>query len=134
MYERARYYSNKFIRNAIAGFTLTGFLIYYPIKHHLQVNPVFLAFPIISFMWLFYGLKISRRLKVMESHEVQSEISSEKISFKIIERMISLLLVISMYLAFQHWKYSTFFISIVLILFLLWFNVQMKMLKKYLGS
>ncbi|MCX6291245.1 MAG: hypothetical protein NT126_05725, partial [Bacteroidetes bacterium] len=62
MYERAKYFSGKFIRNGIAGFFLSGIFLFSFSKNKPLV-PVVFVFLVAATVWLYFGMLINKKLK-----------------------------------------------------------------------
>jgi hypothetical protein len=134
MYEKAKYFSSKFIRNGIAGLALSCFIIYSIVHDHKQFDVLFVLIPIVAFAWLYSGIRINKKLKLKDQTKEQAEIIDERISYKQIELLISLLIVLVIFLGMNHWKYVDYLTIPVLMIFAWWLYSQMKILNKYLNS
>src|SRR5690348_14437013 len=134
MYEKANYFGNKFIRNGIAGILFTAFIFYYTFVKDKPFNPVFIAFPIAAIVWLYFGIKIKRKLKLKDSSKQITEITDERISVKQVERILFILILATIYLGIYQWHYASYFTLIILLIYTSWFTLQMKALNEYFKS
>jgi len=139
MYERAKYFSNKFIRNGIAGSIICGILIFSPsqmvdpgsgIRNDLQPIVLFL---VATILWLYFGIRIYVKLKSKAALN-EPEISDERISFRQVEVMLSLLLFLVIFLGMKHWRYANYVAIPVLIGYAWWMYSQMKLVNNYLNG
>jgi len=134
MFERATYFKGKFIRNGIAGFVFSALFIYlFFTKKDESMNPIIFAFPIAAFAWLFYGFRISKKLKEKNKTSVNDPliISDERISYKQADFIFSIFVLVSLLLSFNHWKYANYLILLGLVAYTWWFSRQMKLLEEY---
>ena len=67
MYDKAKFYSRKFIRNGVAGVLISAYLIYGLISKREAITPILFILPIAALGWLYFGLRISKRLKLKDS-------------------------------------------------------------------
>jgi hypothetical protein len=130
MYERAQYYRSKYIRNGIAGLVISALLIYYTATKNEPFTPAIIIFPIVAFMWFYFGLWINKKLKVKIA-ATESQIIDERFPFKQIEYFLSLLIAIALVLGFQHWKFADYLIIPLVIAYVWWSYYQMKLLNNY---
>jgi uncharacterized membrane protein len=130
MYQRARYFSNRFIRNGIAGFAISAFLVYSVITGAQSTGLIIIIFPVVSFVWLYFGLRIKSKLKSKDPNETP-EIRDELFSYRQAQSIFSILVGVILISGINHWKYSYYFTVPVLIVFVWWFYLQMKLLNDY---
>ncbi len=130
MYERAKYFRTKFIRNGIAGFAMSALLIYYTIKGE-ALNPSVVIIPVAALLWLYFGLRINNKLKAKDEANRSSEIPEEGIPFKQVESILSVLVIIIIFLSITHWKYADYLAIPMLITYCWWLYSQMKLLNNY---
>ena len=129
MYDKAKYYSNKFIRNGIAGLVFTAIVISIWLDDS-QPHPVgLIAFPITTVLWFYFGFRLKKKLKTKEP--VKFEITDRKISFKVVERIFMVLLAATIFLATRKEEYSSPLMISALVLYFSWFAWQMTLLNKY---
>jgi hypothetical protein len=131
MYEKAKYYRNRFIRNGIAGLAISAFIIYKAICTDKDFTLASVVFPVAALAWLYFGLRINKKLKTKVP---TNEITDERLSFRQIEYALSFLILASLLLSFRHWQYANYLIVIVLLVYGIWFYKQMKSLNNYFNS
>jgi hypothetical protein len=131
MYERAKYYRSKFIRNGIAGFAMSAFLIYSSVNSGKSFGAAKILFPIVSVAWLYFGLQINRKLKSKDETKEKVEIAGGRISFKQIEHILSALLVVVIFLGVRHVQYANYLAVPILVAYIWWLMSQMKLLNNY---
>ena len=136
MYEKAIYFKWKFIRNGIAGIVFSILLIYYIVTKNESVNPFTIVIPVVAFAWIFYGLRIAKKLKLKNKTSTGDSIiiTDERISFKQIDFIFSICFFVVLLLSFNHWKYAGSFCILWLIAYTWWFSGQMKGLEEYFKS
>ena len=128
MYERAKYYENKFIRSGIAGFAMSLFFIYRTFSKDITLFPITILFLLVACAWLYFGLRIKNSLK----RKIEADgIPDERTSFRQFEYILRILIFASFILSFRHWQYATYFTAVVLIIYVCWFTIQMKLLNDY---
>jgi hypothetical protein len=128
MYERAKYYRGRFIRNAIAGFAISAFVLFNAIGKDNSITFPAIIFPLAACAWLYFGLRIKEKLKTKAA---TVEITDERIPFKQVEYVFSILVFVSLFLAIRQTQYANYLVTVVLIAYTAWFSVQMKMLNDY---
>ncbi|HOZ82928.1 MAG TPA: hypothetical protein PLU85_02265 [Bacteroidia bacterium] len=133
MYERAKYFRDKFIRNSIAAFAICGLLIYTVITQHKSVMPGLIIFPAVAFAWLYLGLWINNKLKSKHATDI-SEVTDEKISFKQVQFIFSIFFVVVVLLYFKHLKIVNYLAVPIILIYAWWLFSQMKMLSNYFST
>jgi hypothetical protein len=131
LYERAQYFKNKFIRNGIFGVAASSILIYNAVVRNSAFTPGLIVFPVAAFVWLCAGLWINRKLKDKSAITISDEITDERISFKQMELILTLLFITVIFLGGIHWKYATYLLIPFLIAYLYWLFSQVKLLYTY---
>lgn len=131
MYERAKYFSIKFNRNGIYGLSICAFLIYFSFKKQEPVAPLLYAYVAMSIGWLVTAFWINAKLKLKNAGMEIHEISDEKISFRSIEQILSLLMVIFIILSNKKWEYANYLAVPLMLVYIGWTFSQMKILNNY---
>lgn len=131
MYERAIYYRNKFIRNGILGFAVSAFLISSAVTTDKSFIPGIIIFPIASFLWLYFGMQINRKLKAKVATNDKLINTHERFSFKQIESILSILIVAVIILGVRYEQYANYIAIPILVAYIWWLYSQMKLLNNY---
>ena len=131
MNERAKYFRSKFIRNGIAGFAISAFLIYSAIAKSESIKPILFIIPVVSFVWLYFGFWINKKLKAKNAKLESFEIKDERISFKQVDLIFTALLVAAVILLVRHLKYADYLVIPVAIFYFYWLYSQLKLLNEY---
>lgn len=134
MYARAKYYRSKFIRNGIAGFALSALFIYTIVLKNESLNPMAIVFLVVSSVWLFFGLRINKKLKAKTTTNDSFEITDERIPFKYVEFVLTLLLLTTIVLSIKQWMYATYLAIPVLLVYSWWMYTQMRLVNIYLQT
>jgi len=134
MYQRTKYFSDKFIRNGIGGCVISVVLIYNSIRHDKSFHPITLLMPLIAILWLYFGIRINKKLKAREYLNDNDEISGKKITFKEIDFFLLILLFAIVFLGPIYSKYANFLTIPVLLVYTFWFHKQMKLINTFLNS
>lgn len=131
MDERAKYFSRKFIRNGIAGILISALLIYNAIVKIEPSNVTLFIFPVLSLVWLYFGLMINKKLKTKNATNSIPEISDERITFRQIEFVFTILIFGILFAYLKHLSYAGYLIAAVLIAYIWWLYSQIKLLNNY---
>ena len=131
MYERAKYFSNRFIRNGIAGVIILSLILYGMIEKHDTINPTFIGFVLFPIFWLTYGLWIRRKLQ-FKSPVV--EIDEKAVYYKQIQFVLSICVVVLIYLGLDKKSYAAYIAIPFLVIYFGWIYKQMKLINAYLNS
>ncbi len=131
MYERAKYFRNKFIRNGIFGLVICVILIYSTVTSEALFLARLIILLIVSVVWLYFGLHINRKLKSKDKTKDKIEITDERISFKQVEFLLSILLIVAIFLGIRHVKYADYLAIPIVVAYLWWLYSQMKLLNNY---
>jgi hypothetical protein len=134
MYERAKYFSSKFIHNGIGGLAVSAFLIYYAFTENESLKPIGYILPFVALVWLSFGLWINKKLKAKDPTNESSEITDEKISFKQVEFILLALLMAVIFLGVKLWRHADYLAIPVMIAYIWWLYSQMKLLNNYFKS
>lgn len=134
MYERAKYFSIKFNRNGIYGLAICAFLIYFAFKKQEPVSSLLYVYAVMSIVWIAVAFWINTKLKYKKANVDDNEILDEKYSYKSIEQILSLLLVIFIILSNKKWEYANYLAVPLMIVYIGWTSSQMRMLNNYFKS
>ena len=134
MYERAKYFNIKFNRNGIYGLAISAFLIYFAFKKQEAFSSLLYVYAAMSIAWIVIALWINTKLKLKNASSDVNEISEEKYSFKSVEQILSLLLVIFIILSNKKWEYANYLAIPLIIGYSAWTFFQMRMLNNYFKS
>ena len=134
MYERAKYFNIKFNRNGIYGLAICAFLIYFAFKKQEPFSSLLYVYAAMSIAWIVIALWINTKLKLKSASSDVNEISEEKYSFKSVEQILSLLLVIFIILSNKKWEYANYLAIPLIVVYSAWTFFQMRMLNNYFKS
>jgi hypothetical protein len=136
MYERANFFSRRFINNAVSGLIWCVMLCFLNMNSSLFIKPLLILFPVISFYWLYLGLSIRKKLKLINRAEepANEEIRTERVPYKTAQFILTYLLFISLFLSVSHYSYAQSVVLPVVAIYVIWLGRHVRMIKKYLGG
>ncbi len=134
MYERAKYFGIKFNRNGIYGLAISAFLIYFAFKKQEPFSSLLYVYVLMSIAWIAIAFWINAKLKLKSENLEVGEIAEEKFSFKSIEQILSLLMVIFIILSNKKWEYANYIAVPIMLFYISWTFSQMRMLNNYFKS
>jgi hypothetical protein len=133
MYEKAEYFSSKFIRNGFAGIVLTAFLIYNALFKVSDISPIVYFFPLIALLWLFLGYKLKNKLQ-QKSDADNNIFNDDKMPYRQIDFTFRLLIIAALVTGFKNWKFVNYIIIILTITYLIWIYLQIKLVFRFLNN
>ncbi|MEI7801886.1 MAG: hypothetical protein WCI97_04530 [Bacteroidota bacterium] len=131
MYERAKYFSTKFIRNGIAGIGISTLLIYADFEKSNSITPTHIFFVVVSLFWLYAGYSLNKNLKRKTEAIDSNEIPETGITYKQVEYFFSIAIIAFLLLSTYHYQYINYIAVPLLAGYIGWLFIQMKTLNSY---
>lgn len=131
MYQKALYFKSKFLRNGIIMLLLSGLQFYQAYSINEPFSPALLIIPVLSFVWIYFGLLITKQLKTKVAINDSNEIADEVYSYKQVELVLTILLLVMFFLLTRHWKYAEYLMFPIALAYLFWLFKQVKDLNAY---
>ena len=130
MYERAKYFKNKSIRNVIGGVILCALSISSFVTKGAVSIPGLIIIPVATLLWIYMAVWINKNLK-NKSPEPDDEITSEQISYRYVEGIMYALFVVVLLLSIRQIDMVKYLAIPVVIGYAYWLFTQVRLLNQY---
>ncbi len=132
MYQRAKYFSEKFIANGIGCILLSVYLIYAAVIVHQTIKPLLYITLIAGLGWLLIGWRLRKKIrqKIQFDMPNNSEVNTERMGYQNVDLIFSILIVLLISFG-EQLIYQDFIAIGFIIAYSVWVFFQIKLMNNF---